>query len=76
MWPCVLLLIAGIVLVALQPPSLRVAGPQELFNVDRKAITDGLSKLPATYEGLRTDKKPDRGKQAPDGPRCRTASRR
>ena len=48
-----LFLISGIVLVALKPPSLRIAGPQELFNVDHKPITDGLSKLPATYDGVK-----------------------
>ena len=57
-----LLLISGIVLVALKPPSLRIASPQELFNVDHKPITDGLSKLPATYDGVRPDKKTDAGK--------------
>ena len=57
-----LFLISGIVLVALKPPSLRIAGPQELFNVDHKPITDGLSKLPATYDGVRPDKKTDAGK--------------
>ena len=58
-----LFLISGIVLVALKPPSLRVAGPQELFNVDHKPITDALSKLPASYDGVRPDKKADAGKQ-------------
>ena len=57
-----LLLISGIVLVALKPPSLRIGSPQELFNVDHKPITDGLSKLPATYDGVRPDKKIDAGK--------------
>jgi type IV secretion system protein VirB10 len=57
-----LLLISGIVLVALKPPSFRVANPQELFNVDHKPITDGLSKLPATYDGVRAAKKADAGK--------------
>jgi type IV secretion system protein TrbI len=52
-----LVLISGIVLVALKPPSLRNANPRELFNVDHKTITDGLSKLPATYDGVRPDKK-------------------
>ena len=52
-----LLMISGIVLVALKPPSLRTASPQELFNVDHKPITDGLSKLPSTYDGIRPDKK-------------------
>ena len=57
-----LLLISGIVLVALKPPSLRIGSPQELFNVDHKPITDGLSKLPATYDGVRPDKKIDASK--------------
>jgi type IV secretory pathway VirB10-like protein len=57
-----LLLISGIVLVALKPPSLRIADRQELFNVDHKPITDGLSKLPATYDGVRPEKKSDAGK--------------
>ncbi len=58
----VLLFISAIVLVALKPPSLRIANPQELFNVDHKPITDGLSKLPSTYDGVRPDKKIDAGK--------------
>jgi len=58
-----LLIISGIVLVALKPPSLRITSPQELFNVDHKPITDGLSKLPSTYDGMRPDKKIDAGKR-------------
>jgi type IV secretion system protein VirB10 len=54
-----LVLISLIVLLALKPPSLRVAGPQELFNVEYKPITDALSKLPATYDGVKADKKID-----------------
>jgi type IV secretion system protein TrbI len=57
-----LLMMSGIVLVALKPPSLRVASPQELFNVDHKPITDTLSKLPATYDGVRPNQKTDAGK--------------
>src|SRR5262245_7526121 len=53
----VLLVIAGLVLVALRAPSLRVAAPNELFNVDHKPIADALSKLPATYDGVQADKK-------------------
>ena len=68
-----LLLISGIVLVALKPPSLRIGSPQELFNVDHKPITDGLSKLPATYDGVRPDKKIDAGK-APRACDARRAS--
>ncbi|MGE0851972.1 MAG: TrbI/VirB10 family protein [Hyphomicrobiaceae bacterium] len=55
----VLLFISGIVLVALKPPSLRIGGPTELCNVEHKAITDALSKLPSTYEGMKPDKKPE-----------------
>ena len=58
-----LCLISFIVLLALKPPSLRVAGPQELFNVEHKPVTDALSKLPASYDGMKPDKKPDAGKQ-------------
>ena len=52
----VLVLIAGLVLVALRPPTWRTASPTELFNVDRKPITDGLARLPATYDGVRPDR--------------------
>jgi type IV secretion system protein TrbI len=47
------LLLAGLVLMALNPPSWRgtATGP-ELITVDRKAMTDGLGRLPSTYEGL------------------------
>ncbi len=60
----VLMLIAGLVLVALRPPTWRAASPNELFNVDRKQITDGLSKLPATYDGVRVDRS-DSAKSGP-----------
>ncbi|MFZ1106670.1 MAG: TrbI/VirB10 family protein, partial [Hyphomicrobiaceae bacterium] len=60
-----LCLISFIVLLALKPPSLRVAGPQELFNVEHKPVTDALSKLPASYDGIRAEKKANAGKQAP-----------
>jgi type IV secretion system protein TrbI len=59
-----LFLISAIVLVALKPPSLRIAGPQELFNVDHKSISDSLSKLPATYDGVKVDKKVEAPKLA------------
>jgi type IV secretion system protein VirB10 len=58
-----LCLISFIVLLALKPPSLRVTGPQELFNVEHKPVTDALSKLPATYDGVKPEKKADAGKQ-------------
>jgi type IV secretion system protein VirB10 len=60
-----LCLISFIVLLALKPPSLRVAGPQELFNVEHKPVTDALSKLPASYDGVKPDKKADTRKLPP-----------
>ena len=55
----ILLVISALVLVALKPPRLRVANSQELFNVEHKPISDGLSKLPATYDGVTPAKKGD-----------------
>jgi type IV secretion system protein VirB10 len=43
--------IAALVLVALTPPSLRSSATPELYNVDRKPISDRLAGLPATYDG-------------------------
>jgi hypothetical protein len=63
-----LCLISFIVLLALEPPSLRIAGSQELFNVEHKPVTDALSKLPASYDGVRTEKKANTGKQPPTPP--------
>jgi type IV secretion system protein TrbI len=57
-------LIAFVVLLALKPPSLRLADRQELFSVEHKPVTDALSKLPASYDGVRPEKKADAGKQA------------
>ena len=51
-----LFIISGIVLVALKPPRLRVADARELLNVEHKPISDGLSKLPATYDGVKPKK--------------------
>ncbi len=45
--------IAAIVLLALRPPSFRSDVAQELYAVDRKPITDGLAKLPTSYEDIR-----------------------
>ena len=49
--------------VALMLAPMRIAGPNELFNVEHKSITDGLSKLPATYEAVIPAKKPNDGKR-------------
>jgi len=48
-----LILLAGIVLVALRPPSWRGSSSPELVVVDRKPISDGLAKLPSSYDGVR-----------------------
>ena len=69
-----LVLISGIVLVALKPPSLRLGERPELFSVDHKPITDGLSKLPATYDGLRSEKKAEAPKLPPGVPQLTPAS--
>ncbi len=47
------LLLAGLVLMALNPPSWRDAakGP-ELITVDRKPAADSFDRLPSTYEGV------------------------
>jgi type IV secretion system protein VirB10 len=63
----VLFLIAGLVLLALRAPSLRVADRQELFNVEHKPIADALSKLPASYDGLPPDRKAPAGKGTAPG---------
>jgi Bacterial conjugation TrbI-like protein/TrbL/VirB6 plasmid conjugal transfer protein len=67
-WHSALLLvvIALVVLLALAPPGIRLAGPQELVNVEYKPITDALSKLPATYDGVKPEKNGDAAaKEAP-----------
>ncbi len=48
-----LALLAGLILVALDPPNWRktAVGP-ELITVDRKATPDGLDRLPSSYNGV------------------------
>lgn len=59
-----LFFLAGLVMVALNPPSWRSSGPPtELYNVDNKPKSDGLARLPATYEGIGT------ARVAPDSPK-------
>ena len=55
----VLLLVSFLVLVALQPPKLQVGTPRELINVENKPITENLARLPATYDGVRTERPPE-----------------
>jgi len=53
-----LLLLAGLVMVALNPPSWRGSAlPTELYNVDNKPKSDSLARLPATYADLAANKK-------------------
>jgi type IV secretion system protein VirB10 len=74
----ILLMLSALVLVALKPPRLRITDARELFNVEYKPISDGLSKLPATYDGVKPDKKGDVAKPAavlePGIPRLTEAS--
>jgi type IV secretion system protein TrbI len=53
----ILFVLSCLVLVALQPPSLRPgAARPELFNVEQKPVPDGLARLPASYDGVRPGK--------------------
>jgi type IV secretion system protein VirB10 len=53
-----LLLLAGLVMMALNPPSWRGSAlPTELYNVDNKPKSDSLARLPATYADLAPSKK-------------------
>lgn len=47
-----LTLIAGAVLVALDPPNWQDGPRQELLETHRKQTPDGLEKLPSSYEGI------------------------
>ena len=75
-----LFFLAGLVMVALNPPNWRNAGPPtELYNVDNKPKSDGLARLPATYEGLGTTRRAT-GSESADrpaagGPRRRERAR-
>jgi hypothetical protein len=62
-----LALLAGLVVLALNPPSWRSTSLQtELYNVDNKPKADGLTRLPASYEGVTVAKKdPPKGPVVP-----------
>jgi type IV secretion system protein TrbI len=62
-----LALLAGLVVVALNPPSWRSTSlPTELYNVDNKPKADALTRLPASYEGVTVGKKdPPKGPAVP-----------
>jgi type IV secretion system protein VirB10 len=65
----VLIVISGLVLLALRPPSLRVSTTEELINVEHKPVTEALSALPTTYDGLpMKEKMSEAAKVAPDAP--------
>lgn len=53
----VLILISGLVLVALRPPTLHGLKPEELINVEHKPITDQLTRLPEAYDSVPAEKK-------------------
>jgi len=48
-----LFFLAGLVIVALNPPRFTTRAPSELYNVDQKAVTDALNKLPSSYEDVK-----------------------
>jgi type IV secretion system protein VirB10 len=50
----VLLVISGVVMAALNPPRLPAPARKELIGVQGKAVADGIVRLPASYEGLRS----------------------
>jgi type IV secretory pathway VirB10-like protein len=57
--------LAGLVIVALNPPRFTNKAPSELYNVDQKAVTDALSKLPSSYEGLNVQRPAPQVAQGP-----------
>jgi type IV secretion system protein VirB10 len=63
-----LFFLAGLVIVALNPPRFTSKPPSELYNVDQKAVTDALNKLPSSYEGLNVPRAAPRAAQGPTGP--------
>jgi len=63
-----LLFLAGLVIVALNPPRFTAKAPSELYNVDQKAVTDALNKLPSSYEGLNLPRAAPRAAQGAAGP--------
>ena len=55
----VLLLVAFLGLVALQPRKLQIGAPRELINVENKPTPESLARLPASYDGVRTERPPE-----------------
>jgi type IV secretion system protein VirB10 len=54
-----LLVLAMMVLIALKPPSLSGTSRPELITSDHTPISEGLAKLPASYDGLHPETKSD-----------------
>ena len=50
--------LSAIVLFALNPPSLRIVAPSETVSTDRDFVSEELSKLPPTYDGVRSAARP------------------
>jgi type IV secretion system protein TrbI len=72
----VLFVLSTLVLLALKPPSLRGGGGArpELFNLEQKPVPDALSKLPASYDGVRPGKTPEENKPPPGVPKLVAAA--
>ena len=51
-----LLALAGLVIVAFNPPKFTAKSPSELFNTGQRATPEGLNNLPADYRGLQPPK--------------------
>ena len=69
-----LLILAAMVLLALKPPSLVGTSRQELLTAESTPISEGLAKLPASYDELRPETKGDARDQKtvpPPGERTR-----
>src|SRR5262245_5880176 len=63
-----LFFLSVLVLLALKPPSLRLAEGRELIEVEHKPITDALAKLPASYDGIGTLRGADAAQPPPAVP--------
>ena len=63
-----LFFLSVLVLLALKPPSLRLAEGRELIEVEHKPITDALAKLPASYDGVGTLRGADAAPLPPAAP--------
>ena len=60
-----LFFLAGLVMVALDPPRFANRAPSELYNVEQKVTPEALNKLPATYEGIKAPRSAPQTVQGP-----------